>query len=125
MAMARLYGETRNAVEVDCVDCHGSIQARATLKTSGPAKPAGGTNLELLRTPWGDKRFYWKDGRLFQRSMLEQDKQWEVKQVLDSITPGNPNYNEKARFAKTVQTDGKTWGTPIPTQIRWLTATNA
>ena len=106
----RLYGETRNAVEVDCVDCHGSIQARATLKTSGPAAPPGGTNLDLLRTPWGDKRFYWKDGRLFQRAMLEQDKQWEIIQVLDSITPGSPNYNEKARFAKTVQTDGKTWG---------------
>ena len=107
----RLYGETRNAVEVDCVDCHGSIQARANLITSGPAAPAGGTNLQLLRTPWGDRRFYWNEGRLFQRSMLEQNQQWEVKQVLDSITPGNPNYNEKARFAKTVRNDGKTWGT--------------
>jgi hypothetical protein len=107
----RLYGETRNAVEVDCIDCHGSITARTTLKTSGPAKPEGGTNLKLLRTPWGDQRFYWEGDRLFQRSMLEQNQQWEVKQVLDSITPGNPNYNEKARFAKTVRTDGKSWGT--------------
>jgi hypothetical protein len=106
----RLYGETRNAVEVDCVDCHGSIQARTTLRTSGPAKPQGGTDLRLLRTPWGDQRFYWKDGRLFQRSMLDQDQQWEVIQVLDSITPGNPNYDEKARFAKTVRVDGKSWG---------------
>ena len=106
----RLYGETRNAVEVDCTDCHGSIQAHATLKTSGPAKPEGGTDLRLLRTPWGDQRFYWKEGRLFQRSMLDQNQQWEVIQVLDSVTPGNPNYNEKARFAKTVRVDGKTWG---------------
>ena len=106
----RLYGETRNAVEVDCTDCHGSIQAHATLKTSGPAKPEGGTDLRLLRTPWGDQRFYWKEGRLFQRSMLDQNQQWEVIQVLDSVTPGNPNYNEKARFAKTVRIDGKTWG---------------
>ena len=33
----KLYGETRNAVEIDCVDCHGSVKQRATLLTSGPA----------------------------------------------------------------------------------------
>ena len=27
----KLYGETRNAIEVDCVDCHGTIEQRATL----------------------------------------------------------------------------------------------
>lgn len=106
----KLYGETRNAVEVDCVDCHGQIDARASLMTSGPAAPLGGTDLRLLRTPWGERRFYWKDNRLFQRSMIEQGQQWEVIQVADSITPGNPNYNEKARFAKTIQKDGASWG---------------
>jgi hypothetical protein len=106
----KLYGETRNAIEIDCVDCHGKVDARATLRTSGPAAPAGGTNLELLQTPWGQQQFYRRDNRVFQRSMLEQGKEWEIIQVLDSITPGNPNYNEKARFAKTVQKDGATWG---------------
>jgi hypothetical protein len=105
-----LYGETRNAVEVDCIDCHGSTQGRAALKTSGPAAPAGGTDLRLLRTPFGDSRFYWQNEHLYQRSMLEREKQWEVVQVLDSITPGNPKYNEKSRLAKTIQKDGKTWG---------------
>jgi hypothetical protein len=108
----KIYGETRNAIEVDCTDCHGSVQARASLKTSGPAAPQGGTDLRLLVTPWKERRFYWKDDRLFQRSMLEQGKEWEVVQILDSITPGNPNYNEKARLAKTIQKDGKTWGSP-------------
>jgi len=108
----KIYGETRNAIEVDCTDCHGSVQARASLKTSGPAAPAGGTDLRVLVTPWKERRFYWKDNRLFQRSMLEQGKEWEVVQILDSITPGNPNYNEKARLAKTIQKDGKTWGSP-------------
>ncbi|MBV9341262.1 MAG: hypothetical protein JO159_10295, partial [Acidobacteria bacterium] len=109
----KLYGETRNAVEVDCTDCHGTIQARATLKTSGPAAPAGGTDLSLLVTPWKERRFYWRDNHLFQRSMLEAGKQWEIVQVLDSITPGTPNYNEKSRLAKTVQKDGRTWGSTI------------
>jgi hypothetical protein len=106
----KLYGETRNAIEVDCTDCHGTVQARATLKTSGPAAPHGGTDLTVLVTPWKERRFYWRDNRLFQRSMLEQGKQWEVVQILDSITPGNPNYSEKSRLAKTIQKDGKTWG---------------
>lgn len=106
----RLYGETRNAIEVDCVDCHGTIQQPATLKTSGMAAPAGGTDLAGLRTPWGARRFYWDAGKLFQRSMLEENQQWEVVQVLDSITPGNSHYNEKSRLAKTIQKDGVTWG---------------
>lgn len=106
----KLYGETRNAIEVDCVDCHGTIQQRATLRTSGIAAPAGGTDLERLRTPWGERRFYYDGGKLFQRSMLDQNQQWEVVQVLDSITPGNAHYNEKSRLAKTIQKDGTTWG---------------
>ncbi len=106
----KLYGETRNAIEVDCVDCHGTIQQRAMLRTSGIAAPVGGTLLERLRTPWGERRFYWDGDRLFQRSMLEKDQQWEVVQVIDSITPGNAHYNEKSRLAKTIQKDGSTWG---------------
>jgi hypothetical protein len=106
----KLYGETRNAIEVDCTDCHGTIQQHATLKTSGIAAPAGGTDLERLRTPWGERRFYWDGGKLFQRSMLEQKQQWEVVQVVDSITPGNSHYNEKSRLAKTIRKDGVTWG---------------
>jgi hypothetical protein len=105
----KLYGETRNAIEIDCVDCHGQVNARATLKTSGPAAPNGGTNLQLLRTPWGERQFYGKGDRVFQRSMVEQGKEWEIVQVMDSITPGNPNYNEKSRVAKTIQKDGSTW----------------
>ncbi len=106
----KLYGETRNAIEVDCVDCHGTIEQRATLMTSGIAAPAGGTHLDLLRTPWGERRFYWNSGKLFQRSMLEKDQQWEVVQVLDSITPGNDHYSEKSRLAKTIQKDSASWG---------------
>ena len=106
----KLYAEPRAAIELDCVDCHGTISQRATLNTSGPAAPAGGTHLEALRTPWRDRRFEWRDGKLFQRSMMDQHLEWEVVQTLDSITPGNSHYNEKSHIAKTLHTDGVTWG---------------
>ena len=109
----KLYGETRNAVEIDCIDCHGSIRQRATLVTSGTAAPTNGTNLSRLRTPWQERRFYWKEDRLYQRSMLEKEKEWEVVQVLDTITPGNSHYSEKSRAAKTLALDGTVGnGTP-------------
>ncbi|MGA8222690.1 MAG: hypothetical protein WB780_13645 [Candidatus Acidiferrales bacterium] len=106
----KLYGEPRAAIELDCTDCHGTVEKRATLTTSGPAAPDGGNHLDAYRTPWSLRRFEWRGDKLFQRSMLEPDKEWEVVQVLDSITPGNPHYSEKSRYAKTIQTDGKTWG---------------
>ncbi len=107
----QIYGETRNAVEIDCIDCHGTIQSKATLRTSAAAAPKGGNNMELLLTPWGKKRFYWQDGKLYQRSMIDKDREpWDVVQVVDTITPGNPHYSEKSRVAKTILKDGKTWG---------------
>jgi hypothetical protein len=108
----KLYGETRNAIEIDCVDCHGTVDRRPTLITSGPAAPAGGTALAALRTPFGERRFYWQGDRLFQRSMMDRDLEWEVTQLVDVISPGRPGYNERARLAKTLQRDGTTWGAP-------------
>ncbi|MBI3695146.1 MAG: hypothetical protein HY238_09960 [Acidobacteria bacterium] len=99
----KLYGEARAAVEIDCADCHGTMTARANLKTSGPASPTPPHDLSILRTPFGAKRFEWFGSKLIQRSMVEDGKQWEVSQVLDSITPGHPRYNEKSRKAKTIQ----------------------
>jgi hypothetical protein len=106
----KLYAEPRAAIELDCVDCHGTIAQRATLVTSGPAAPDGGTHLEALRTPWLDRRFEWRGGKLYQRSMMDQHLEWEVVQTLDTITPGNPHYNEKSHLAKTLRADGVTWG---------------
>ena len=106
----KLYGEPRAAIEIDCTNCHGTVRSKATLVTSGPAAPAGGTHLEALRTPSGERRFDWRGGKLFQRSMLEPGKEWEIVQVLDTITPGNPHFNEKSQRAKTLLRDGKTWG---------------
>jgi hypothetical protein len=113
-----LYGEARAAVEIDCIDCHGSVRARATLKTSNTAAPAGGNDLARLRTPFGTRRFEWVRGKLMQRSMVEEGVEWNVSQVLDSITPGSPNYNAKARLAKTIERDGATWGGAAPAADR-------
>jgi hypothetical protein len=110
----KLYGEVRAAIEIQCIDCHGSINGRATLKTTGPAAcPPCGRNLEILRTPCGKRRFVRRGDRIFQRSMVDPCKEWEVPQVLDTITPGHPRYNEKSHLAKTVRMtpDGKmVWG---------------
>jgi len=77
----QLYGEYGNTIEIECQDCHGDISRTTTLRSSGPAAPPGGTDL-----------------------------QWEVVQVKDTITPGHPRYNERSRYAKTIQRDGTTWG---------------
>src|SRR5712671_811817 len=68
-----LYNEPRAAIEIGCIDCHGTIRERATLVTSGFAAGFGlkegkfeqgrGRNLATIRfrSPEGDRQF------LFQR----------------------------------------------------------
>jgi hypothetical protein len=92
----KLYGEPRAAIEIDCIDCHGTRDAPATLRTSGPASP--GTPLELGRTPWGQARFE-REGAgdaeiIVQRSMVTPDLKWIVPQVLASL-----DTNERAARA--------------------------
>ena len=107
----KVYGETRAAIEIDCVDCHGTIAQRATLRTSAAAAPVGGNDLSILRTPFGKRRFYRQNGKLYQRSMVEEHSPaWEVVQVVDTITPGNTHYSEASRLAKTLLKNGTTWG---------------
>jgi len=108
-----LYGESRNAVEIDCVDCHGTIDRRAdpTSPRALTSAAAGGNRITDYRnTGLFQERFIKKEGKLYQRSSVTKDLEWEVVQVVDSLTPGNPHYNEKARLAKTILKDGKTWG---------------
>jgi hypothetical protein len=103
----KIYGEPRAAVEIDCIDCHGTIRNKATLITSGPAAPEGGRHLDALRTPWGLQRFAWRaDGALIQRSMSEENKEWEVVQTADTVTPGNMHFSMKSWRAKLMAKDG-------------------
>lgn len=106
-----LHGEYGDSIEVECQDCHGSTRANTNLRTSGPAAPPGGTDLRVATTPFGQRRFVWRGGRLFQRSMVQRDLEWPVRQVRDTITPGHSDYNEKSHYAKTVQKNGLSWGT--------------
>ncbi|NBO90847.1 MAG: hypothetical protein EBV06_00795 [Planctomycetia bacterium] len=113
----KLQGEVRAAVEIQCIDCHGTVTARATLRTSGPASytssPQGGRDLEALRSIGGRRRFEREGNKIYQNSMVEPGLRWEVPQTIDTITPGNPRYNAKAAMAKTMRVgaDGKMeWG---------------
>jgi hypothetical protein len=106
----QLYGEYGNTIEIECQDCHGDVNGYTTLRTSGPAAPPGGTDLLLGTTPFGQRRFIWVNGKLWQRSMVNPNQQWEVVQVKDTITPGSARYNERSAYAKTIQRDGTTWG---------------
>ncbi len=101
-----LHGSVRDAVEIRCEDCHGTIAARATLRTSGPAAPPGGHDLSLLRTPHGKRRFQRSAGRIVQRSMVDGAKEWTVPQIADR--EGNP----LSWYAKTVQRDNRSFGDP-------------
>jgi len=110
-----LYGETRNATVITCIDCHGTIDKRPTLMTSGK----GGNldkdgnivpvNLNDSATAWGP-RFIWKGAALYQQSALSPDVKWEIPQTIDVINPLSSHYNAKARYAKTLMRDGTTWG---------------
>ncbi|RYH10486.1 MAG: hypothetical protein EON57_04560, partial [Alphaproteobacteria bacterium] len=100
-----IYGEVANAVEIGCVDCHGTADDYPTLRTSGPAAPPKGNNLELLRNPDGQRRFEWVEGpggrrELIQRSIVDPKLEWNVRLVRNSVDPAAPEFNAKAARAK-------------------------
>jgi len=107
----KLYGEPRAATTIECIDCHGTADKRPTLLTTGNATGTDGKPVDLGKgiTPWGP-RFTWEGKKLFQRSTMSPDVRWEVPQTRDTIDPTSHKYNEKSRYAKTMQRDGKSWG---------------
>jgi hypothetical protein len=101
-----LYGEPRNATTINCIDCHGTIEQRPTLITTGNA---GAVKLADSNTPWGP-RFTWEGTKLFQQSSMAPDVRWEIPQTIDTVDPLSSHYNPKSAYAKTLRRDGKTWG---------------
>ncbi len=122
----KLYGEVRAAIEIQCIDCHGTadkpagqvVDGHRQLTTSGPAAATSdqatvGRNLSAMRTPFGQRRFENISGRVIQNSMVEPNLSWEVPQVADTLDPDHPDYNPAAALAKTVRmkADGRfEWG---------------
>ncbi|HND63101.1 MAG TPA: hypothetical protein PLB90_16600, partial [Opitutaceae bacterium] len=109
-----LYGEPRAATAIECIDCHGTIDRRPTLRTSGNGgRLVDGqvlpNDLAAGSTPWGP-RFYWQGTRLYQRSMMQADRVWEVPQTRDVVDPSSAHYNPLAAYAKTLRRDGRRWG---------------
>ncbi len=142
-----LYNEPRAAVEIGCIDCHGSAQQKANGITSGfAAAPIENKNLIALRernkqpiigqdltrlqfrNESGKKvsilqiltrdetrkdesgtEIELKKGDVIQNSMVG-NRWWRVKQTVDTVTKGNPDYNTKSAYAKTMQKDNETWG---------------
>ncbi|HWN95146.1 MAG TPA: hypothetical protein VNT99_08945, partial [Methylomirabilota bacterium] len=102
----KLYGEPRAATTIECIDCHGTVDQRPTLLTTGNG---GKVDLSKGVTPWGP-RFTWEGKKLFQRSTMTPDVRWEVPQTRDTIDPASPKFNAKSRYAKTLRRDGETWG---------------
>jgi LVIVD repeat len=103
-----IYGEVAAAVEVDCKDCHGTAKDYPNLYTSGPAALEGGLEMSAMRTPDGRRRFEWVGDKLFQRSVMDPDLEWEMSLVKDTVTPGNPAYNETAARAKLMSRNTQT-----------------
>ena len=109
-----IYDEVQAAIEITCADCHGTARKLPTLLTSGPAAPPSGNDLRLLRTADGRARFEWRDQKLYQRSAVYPNLEWEVTLVKDTVDPASPKFNPKAARAKLMSKDGSMrWGPGI------------
>lgn len=107
-----LYPQMTDYIEIRCIDCHGTVAARASLVTSGmPWQP---NDLRRARTPFPDPerpgerlpQFFERDGRIYQRSKMTPGLEWEVTQLADVVNPARPEYSPRAAYAKLVRRDG-------------------
>ena len=112
--------EVMGAVEVQCQDCHGTVDKPPTLHSSGPAASQIGKDFLLIRNPDGKKRFEWVDGRLIQRSAVTPGLEWTMSLVKDTANPASPRYNAKATRAHAMAMDPSTqrWGSDVPKEQR-------
>ncbi len=103
-----IYIQMRDPIEIRCIDCHGTVGQRATLRTSGNT---GGNDLREVMTPFGTPQFEEREGKIIQHSKMRADLEWEIKQLADAVNPASEYYNPRAAYAKLVRPDGSI-GTP-------------
>ena len=74
----------------------------------------------MLRVQDGRRRFEWRDGRLYQRSALWPDLEWEMSLVKDNVNPSHPTYNAKSARAKLMSKNVDTleWGQGVAKEDR-------
>ena len=115
-----IKAEVMGAVEIQCQDCHGTVDKYPTLKTSGPAASPTGKDLLLIRNPDGKKRFEWVGGKLIQRSAVTPGLEWTMALLKDDSLPGSPGYDAKAVRAHTMSMnpDTQDWGAAVPKEQR-------
>jgi hypothetical protein len=96
-----IYTRNWDAIEIECVDCHGTARKLATLKTSGPN---GGNDLTKSMDENGVP-FFEKlaDGSRIQRSRVRDGMSWRIPQVKESIKQGGPHFNQDAFEAHNVR----------------------
>ena len=100
------------AVEIQCIDCHGTVSKRATLRTTGPASytssPEGGRDLAALRTPSGKRRF--ERARRQDLSRTRWSRRTCAGRSCRRRTPSpraTTHYNAKSALAKTVRFEAR------------------
>jgi hypothetical protein len=125
-----LYGETRNAVMIECIDCHGDVGREANILRylrdtrarnaedfvidafTGNAAPKNPTPEQIAtRKTFLRNRFEEEGGKLWQKSALEPQKGWWVPQTSKANANGSDK-EKAAAYAHTIRRDNKTWGSP-------------
>jgi hypothetical protein len=87
MGDGNVYGAMEDAVEIECVDCHGTFDRRSNLQTSR------GAPLPHLR----------RNGEEIVLVSKVDGREHPVPQALDAIAPGSPRFNARAAAAMTAE----------------------
>lgn len=130
-----LYGEARNAVTIECIDCHGTQKEEAAilqyLRLTGPKRNSPEGKALLARTLSGNaaremtdgernaviKKFKFQGGKFTQQGSVDSTRKWTVRQTKDDRVDrakwdDSSTESKGARgalYAHTVRVNGQ-WG---------------